>query len=86
MDQGNQTIPRPKSGRTDLWVMVSAHFLDRRAQNWYMSRESVFVFMPWTEFKRELHHYFIPLNEHLRIMDECRMLRQGEGQLRGITG
>ena len=65
----------------DLWVMVSACFLDGPAQNWYMSGESVFEFTPWTEFKRELRHYFIPQNEHLRIMDEWRMLRQGEGQL-----
>ena len=65
----------------DLWVMVSACFLDGPTQNWYMSGESVFKFTPWTEFKRELCHYFIPQNEHLRIMDEWRMLRQGEGQL-----
>ena len=56
-------------------------FLDGLAQHWYMSGESVFEFTPWTEFKRELRHYFIPQNEHLRIMDEWKMLKQGDGQL-----
>ena len=38
-------------------------------------------FFGWTEFKRELRHYFIPQNEHLRIIDEWKMLKQGDGQL-----
>ena len=38
----------------EVWVMVSASFLDGLAQHWYMSEESTLEFASWIEFKREL--------------------------------
>ena len=65
----------------ELWVMVSSCFLDGAVQHWYMSEESTLEFASWTEFKRELRQYFIPRNEHLRLVDEWRGRNNFMGEL-----
>ena len=37
--------------------------------------------MGWQTFTTRMRQYFIPLNETIRLMDEWRKLRQGEGSL-----
>ena len=59
-----------------LCVMVSASLLDGPVQHWYMFEENTleFAFLDWVQ-KR------VAMVLYLRLMDEWKALKQGDGQL-----